>query len=90
MGKDTLHVCIAPARQIATVKQGKKVLKRYNFKTIVPFKIEQKESYSHDYSNWCVSERDSMTLIDVKVYCNETIQELKIKTLEYYLKINQL
>lgn len=84
-----LHVHIAPARQLAKVYQGKKLLKIYKFKMIVPFVIEQQERRSHDYGEWCVSERDSVSMVDQKVYCKDTIQELKIKTLEYYLKINQ-
>jgi len=87
MKNNIIHVTIAPARQIARVFQGKKLLKTYNFKTIVPFAIEKKECRSHDYGEWCVSERDSVSMIDVKVYCKETIQELKIKTLEYYLNV---
>lgn len=82
----TISVAIAPAKQIATIRQGKKVLKRYKFKTVVPFTIEQKESYSHDYGEWCVSERDSVTMVNHKVFCNETMNEIKNKTLEYYLK----
>lgn len=87
MSKNTnISVAIAPARQIAKIMQGKKVLKRYNFKTVIPFIIEQRESYSHDYGEWCVSERDSVSLVDHKVFCNETINKLKVKVLEYYLK----
>lgn len=84
-----ISVAIAPARQIAKIMQGKKVLKRYNFKTVIPFTIEKVESYSHDYGEWCVSERDSVKLVDHKVFCKETINKLKVQILEYYFKNKQ-
>lgn len=80
-----IRVAIAPARQIAKIMKGKKVLKIYNFKTVIPFVIEQRESYSHDYGEWCVSERDTVTMVDHKVFCIETINKLKERILEYYL-----
>jgi len=80
-----ISVAIAPAKKIATIKQGKKVLKRYNFKTVIPFTVEQRESYSHDYGEWCVSERDSVSMVNHKVFCNETIKALKDRILQYYL-----
>lgn len=84
--KEIISVNIAPAKQTAKVVQGKKVLKYYRFKTVIPFTIEQKESRSYDYGEWCVSERESVSLIDVKVFCKDTINELKVKILEYYFK----
>ena len=81
-----ISVTIAPAKQIATIRQGKKVLKRYNFKTKIPFVIESKEVETYDYSNWCVSDRDGTRTVEIKVFCSETIKLLKEQILEYYLK----
>lgn len=81
-----MNIIIAPAKQIATIKEGKKVLKRYKFKTKIPFVIELKEVQTYDYGNWCVSDRDGIRTIEVKVFCSKTIEGLKNKILEYYLK----
>lgn len=80
-----MSICIAPAKQTATIRQGKKVLKRYNFKTKIPFVIESKEVETYDYSNWCVSDRDGTRTVKIKVFCDKSIQELKNRILEYYL-----
>jgi len=74
-----INVHITPTKQIARIVQGKKTLKRYKFKTVIPFTIEQRESYSHDYGEWCVSERDSVTMVNHKVFCSKTIKDLKSK-----------
>lgn len=88
--KKTISVAIAPARKIAKITQGKKVLKIYNFKTEIPFVIEQRKSYSYDYGEWSVSERNSFLMVNHKVFCNQTINELKVKILKYYLKMKDL
>lgn len=81
----TISVSIAPDKQIAVIRQGKKVLKRYNFKTKIPFIIESKKVKTYDYSNWCVSDRDGTRTVKIKVFCEKSIQELKNRILEYYL-----
>jgi len=86
--KNIISVAIAPARQIAKIMQGKKVLKRYNFKTKIPFVIESKEVETYDYSNWSISERSGTKTVKIKVFCSETMRELKLKILEYYLTTN--
>lgn len=83
--ENILHITIAPAKQIATIRQGKKVLKRYNFKTVIPFKMEFVEVETYDYSEWSVSERSGTKKMQIKVFCEKTIQELKVKILKYYL-----
>ncbi len=80
-----IQVHIAPAKQIATIRKGKKVLKRYNFKTKIPFVFESKEVETYDYGNWCVSDRDGTRTVKIKVFCSETMKNLKTKILEYYL-----
>lgn len=81
-----MNITIAPAKQIATIKEGKKLLKRYKFKTKIPFVIEQKQVSTYDYGNWCVSDRDGIRTVEIKVFCSKTIADLKSKILDYYLK----
>lgn len=84
-----MNVTIAPAKKMATIREGKRVLKRYNFKTVVPFVMQEIEVHTHDYSEWCVSERDGTRKETIKVFCQKTIKELEVKILEYYLKTTQ-
>ena len=84
-----IYAVVCPKQKIIKIQSGKRkkptILKRYKFKTEIPFKEETKIVNKYDYSAWSVSERDYTVEVKQKVYDMNVIKELEKKAIEYYL-----
>lgn len=85
-----ISVTVSPAKKLAKVRIGGKVVKVYQFKKDVPFEVVEREKHGYDYGAWSVSERDYTYTVKEKVFCKKTIDQIKKDTLKYYLQNQNL
>lgn len=88
--KDDWRYEVAPKKKKVKIFFRNKLIKTYNFKMDVPSRKVKKEFEGHDYSNWCVSERDYTYTREVIKYDQKVINEIGQKALDHHKKLNQL
>lgn len=85
-----IYAVVCPKQKIIKIQQGKRkkptVLKRYRFKTEIPFKLEIKTVNKYVYSAWSISELYYTVEVTQKVYDTNVIKDLEKKAIDYYLK----
>lgn len=86
MGKkiSLIHAVVAPVKKEVHIFNGNKLLKKYSFKTDIPFTYEDREFDGYDYGEWSVSDRGYTYTRRVKVWDKKIMEEIRFKTLAIF------
>jgi len=79
-----MKVIVCPKQKKVKFYDGKKLVKVYNFKEDIPFKIEKVKKTGYDHSAWSVSDRDFEYEVEEKIWDSKAIESIKQRAIRYH------
>jgi hypothetical protein len=82
--KCVIHAVVAQKKKEVHIFKGKQLIKKYSFKTDIPFTYEDREFEGYDWGEWSVADRGFTYTRRVKVWDEKVVADIRFKALAQF------